>query len=227
MLEVRNVVKEFKTGDSRITPVNGVSFTVEQGTFAAILGKSGSGKSTLLSILGGLDQATSGDVVVDGVNLSSLPANRLTEYRRNDIGFVFQQYNLIPNLTAQENVMLPMEFAGVGKTARMARAAEFLREVELTDELHGRKANRLSGGQQQRVSIARALANRPKLILADEPTGNLDEETGERIIELLGDLARRENTTILVVTHDQALARKTDRRLRLAKGRISEQTAAV
>lgn len=227
MLEVRNVVKEFPTGDSRITPVNGVSFSLEQGTFAAILGKSGSGKSTLLSILGGLDQATSGDVVLDGVNLSSLPENRLTEYRRNDIGFVFQQYNLIPNLTAQENVMLPMEFAGVDKAERMARAATLLNQVELTGGLHDRKVNRLSGGQQQRVSIARALANRPRLILADEPTGNLDEETGERIIELLGDLAHRENTTIVVVTHDQALAAKTDRRLRLSKGKIAEEAAAV
>lgn len=222
MLEVRNVVKEFKTGDTRITPVNGVSFELEQGTFAAILGKSGSGKSTLLSILGGLDTATSGDVLVGGVNLSTLSEGRLTEYRRNDIGFVFQQYNLIPNLTAKENVMLPMEFAGVGKTERQARAAGLLQEVELTSDLHDRRANRLSGGQQQRVSIARALANRPSLILADEPTGNLDEETGERIIELLASLSRREQTTILVVTHDSALTRKADRRMRLAKGELAE-----
>lgn len=222
MLEVRNVVKEFKTGDTRITPVNGVSFVLEQGTFAAILGKSGSGKSTLLSILGGLDTATSGDVLVGGVNLSTLSEGRLTEYRRNDIGFVFQQYNLIPNLTAKENVMLPMEFAGVGKTERQARAAGLLQEVELTPDLHDRRANRLSGGQQQRVSIARALANRPSLILADEPTGNLDEETGERIIELLAKLSRREQTTILVVTHDSALTRKADRRMRLAKGELAE-----
>ena len=222
MLEVRNVVKEFKTGDTRITPVNGVSFVLEQGTFAAILGKSGSGKSTLLSILGGLDTATSGDVLVGGVNLSTLSEGRLTEYRRNDIGFVFQQYNLIPNLTAKENVLLPMEFAGVGKTERQARAAGLLQEVELTPDLHDRRANRLSGGQQQRVSIARALANRPSLILADEPTGNLDEETGERIIELLAKLSRREQTTILVVTHDSALTRKADRRMRLAKGELAE-----
>lgn len=223
MLEVKNVVKEFKTGDSRIKPVNGVSFALPQGTFAAIRGKSGSGKSTLLSILGALDKATSGDVIVNGVNISALPDGKLTDYRRNDIGFVFQQYNLIPNLTALENVMLPMEFAGVPKSGRIARARELLNGVELTEELHGRKANRLSGGQQQRVSIARALANRPQLILADEPTGNLDEETGELIIELLRNLCRRENTTILVVTHDQALARKTDRRLRLLKGQIVEE----
>lgn len=223
MLEVRNVVKEFPSGDGVIRPVNGVTFALPQGTFAAILGRSGSGKSTLLSILGALDTATSGDVVMDGTNISQLPPGRLTEYRRRDIGFVFQQYNLIPNLSALENVMLPMEFAGVGKAERMARAAALLNEVELTEELHQRPANRLSGGQQQRVSIARALANRPRLVLADEPTGNLDEETGELIIELLRNLAQQENTTILVVTHDQALAAKTDRRLRLARGTLTEE----
>ncbi|CEA07398.1 Lipoprotein-releasing system ATP-binding protein LolD [Arthrobacter saudimassiliensis] len=226
MLEVRNVVKEFQAGEGRITPVNGVSFTLPQGTFGAILGRSGSGKSTLLSILGGLDKATSGDVVVDGVNISTLPEGRLTEYRRTGIGFVFQQYNLVPNLTARENVMLPMEFAGLAREARSSRAEQLLNEVELTPDLHDRKANRLSGGQQQRVSIARALANRPRLILADEPTGNLDEETGERIIDLLGSLCRREGTTILVVTHDQALAARTDVRLRLEKGVITREQPA-
>ncbi|MCU1572237.1 MAG: transporter [Micrococcaceae bacterium] len=223
MLEVQNVVKAFRSGDSTIKPVNGVSFSVEQGTFAAILGKSGSGKSTLLSLLGALDQATSGNVLVDGVNISQLPDTGLTAYRRNDIGFVFQQYNLIPNLSAKENVMLPMEFAGLSRAERSARAAELLDQVELTGDVHHRKANRLSGGQQQRVSIARALANRPKLILADEPTGNLDDETGELIIDLLRSLAHGQNTTILVVTHDLALAGKTDRKFRLARGRITEE----
>ncbi|MCY0906110.1 ABC transporter ATP-binding protein [Arthrobacter sp. H14-L1] len=224
MLEVKDVVKSFKTGDHTIKPVNGVSFSVEQGTFAAILGKSGSGKSTLLSLLGALDKATSGDVLVDGVNISQLPDSKLTAYRRDDIGFVFQQYNLIPNLSAKENVMLPMEFAGVSRAERSARAVELLSQVELAEETHDRKANKLSGGQQQRVSIARALANRPKLILADEPTGNLDDETGELIIELLRSLCQEKNTTILVVTHDQALARKTNRRFRLARGKITEIT---
>lgn len=223
MLEVRNVSKQFKSGDHTIKPVNDVSFSLEQGTFAAILGKSGSGKSTLLSLLGALDKATSGDVVVDGVNVSTLPDGKLTAYRRNDIGFVFQQYNLVPNLTAKENVMLPMEFARVRRSERQARAAELLEQVELEADVHDRKANRLSGGQQQRVSIARALANNPKIILADEPTGNLDEQTGELIIELLRSLTRTQNTTVLVVTHDMALARKTDRRFRLAKGSLAEE----
>ncbi|MBG0740394.1 ABC transporter ATP-binding protein [Paeniglutamicibacter antarcticus] len=224
MLEVKDVVKSFKTDDHTIKPVNGVSFSLEQGTFAAILGKSGSGKSTLLSLLGALDKATSGDVLVDGVNISALPDSKLTAYRRDDIGFVFQQYNLIPNLSAKENVMLPMEFAGLPRAKRSVRAAQLLNQVELTEDMHNRKANKLSGGQQQRVSIARALANNPKLILADEPTGNLDDETGELIIELLRSLCHEKNTTILVVTHDQALARKTDRRFRLARGKISEIT---
>jgi putative ABC transport system ATP-binding protein len=224
MLEVRNVVKEFRSGEQLIKPVDGVSLALPQGTFASIVGKSGSGKSTLLSILGALDKATSGDVVVNGINISTLPDARLTAYRRDDIGFVFQQYNLIPNLTAKENVMLPMEFAGVPRAEREARAAELLTMVELPPEVHGRKANRLSGGMQQRVSIARALANRPKLVLADEPTGNLDEATGNLIIELLRDLARKQDTTTVVVTHDRSLAERTDRRFRLAQGKLEEIT---
>lgn len=222
MLLVRDVVKSFNSGDRTIKPVNGVSFSLEQGTFAAILGKSGSGKSTLLSLLGALDKATSGDVVVDGVNISTLPDGKLTAYRRDDIGFVFQAYHLIPNLSAKENVMLPMEFAGVSHSERSLRAAELLNQVGLTEEMHSRKANKLSGGMQQRVAIARALANRPKLILADEPTGNLDDETGELIIDLLRTLAHDKKTTILVVTHDHALASQTDRKFRLAHGKITE-----
>ena len=222
MLSVTDVVKTFNSGDRTIKPVNGVSFSLEQGTFAAILGKSGSGKSTLLSLLGALDKASSGDVVVDEVNISKLPDRKLTAYRLDDIGFVFQQYNLIPNLSALENVMLPMEFAGVRHGERSKRAAELLNQVELTEEMHGRKANRLSGGMQQRVAIARALANNPKLILADEPTGNLDDETGELIIALLRQLAHEKKTTILVVTHDHALASQTDRKFRLARGKLTE-----
>lgn len=225
MLTVTDVVKSFKTGDQTIKPVNGASFCVEQGTFAAILGKSGSGKSTLLSLLGALDKATSGDVVVDGVNISKLPDGKLTAYRRDDIGFVFQSYNLIPNLSALENVMLPMEFAAVSRAKRSERAAELLNQVGLTEDMHQRKANRLSGGMQQRVAIARALANNPKLILADEPTGNLDDETGALIIDLLRQLAHEKKTTILVVTHDQALAGQTDKKFRLARGKITVEAA--
>ena len=185
----------------------------------SIVGKSGSGKSTLLSLLGALDKPSSGDVVVNGVSLASMPDAKLTEYRRRDIGFVFQQFNL----SAVDNVMLPMEFAGMRKTARLQRAKDLLVQVQLDPEKHDRRINRLSGGEQQRVAIARALANEPKLILADEPTGNLDEQTGDHIIELLSSLSRDHNTTILVVTHDRAMANKTDRRFRLQQGKLTEE----
>lgn len=223
MIVVKDLVRQFKSGDRTIKPVNGVNFELEKGSLASIVGKSGSGKSTLLSLLGALDKPTSGDVVVDGVSLAGLPDGKLTEYRRRDIGFVFQQFNLIPNLSAVDNVMLPMEFAGVRKAARLQRAKELLVQVQLDPEKHSRRTNRLSGGEQQRVAIARALANEPKLILADEPTGNLDEQTGEYIIELLSSLSRDHNTTILVVTHDRSLARKTERCFRLQQGRLTEE----
>jgi putative ABC transport system ATP-binding protein len=223
MIEVKNLVRTFKSGDRTIKPVNDVTFQLERGTLSSIVGKSGSGKSTLLSLLGALDKPTSGDVVVNGVSLAGMPDGKLTEYRRRDIGFVFQQFNLIPNLTAVDNVMLPMEFAGVRRAARLKRAKELLEQVQLDPEKHVRRINRLSGGEQQRVAIARALANDPQLILADEPTGNLDEQTGDHIIELLSSLSRDHNTTILVVTHDRALANKADRRFRLQQGRLTEE----
>jgi putative ABC transport system ATP-binding protein len=224
MIEAKNLVRTFNTGDRTIKPGNDVSFVLEHGTLASIVGKSGSGKSTLLSLLGALDKPTSGDVVVNGVSLAGMPDGKLTEYRRRDIGFVFQQFNLIPNLSAVDNVMLPMEFAGIRKSERLQRAKDLLEQVQLDPEKQVRRINRLSGGEQQRVAIARALANEPKLILADEPTGNLDEQTGDHIIELLNALSRDHNTTILVVTHDRALANKTDRRFRLQQGRLTEET---
>lgn len=223
MIEVKNLVRTFNSGDQTIKPVNDVSFELGHGTLASIVGKSGSGKSTLLSLLGALDKPTSGDVVVNGVSLAGMPDSKLTEYRRRDIGFVFQQFNLIPNLSAADNVMLPMEFAGMRKAARLERAKDLLEQVQLVPEKHDRRINRLSGGEQQRVAIARALANEPKLILADEPTGNLDEQTGDHIISLLSSLSRDHNTTILVVTHDRALANKTDRRFRLQQGKLTEE----
>lgn len=227
MIEVKNLVRQFASGDRTIKPVNGISFELQQGTMASIVGKSGSGKSTLLSLLGALDKPTSGDVLVDGVSLAAMPDSKLTQYRRKDIGFVFQQFNLIPNLTAADNVMLPLEFAGVRTGQRRERAAELLERVQLDPDKHVRRVNRLSGGEQQRVAIARALANNPKLILADEPTGNLDEQTGDHIVELLSSLRRDHNTTILIVTHDRGLAAKTDRRFRLHHGKLTEEAARV
>lgn len=220
MLKVSNISKTFKSGDSVVRAVDDVSFSVPTGQFASIIGKSGSGKSTLLALLGALDKPTSGQIEVDGQTISEGSDRQLIGYRRQKIGFVFQSYNLVPNLTAAENVMLPMEFAGVSKKLRRQRATELLDQVGLGGDKQKRRPGRLSGGEQQRVAIARALANRPKLILADEPTGNLDSQTGRLIFELLHELARSQKTTILAVTHDLSIAGKTDLTFRLQDGQL-------
>ena len=222
MLHVEHVTKTFQSGDTTIAAVKDVSFSVPQGCFASIIGKSGSGKSTLLSLLGALDKPTEGTITVDGKEISSLSEQALNRYRRNKIGFVFQSYQLVPNLTALENVMLPMEFAGVPADRRKARAQELLDQVGLSGDKQLRKPGRLSGGEQQRVSIARALANKPKVILADEPTGNLDSQTGKMIFDLLHNLAKTEKTTIIAVTHDLSIAGKTDKTFRLRDGTLEE-----
>ncbi len=220
MLKVSNISKSFKSGDTEVKAVHDVSFAVPTGRFASIIGRSGSGKSTLLAMLGALDKPTSGQIEVDGQLISAGSDRTLIGYRRNTIGYVFQSYNLVPNLSALENVMLPMEFAKVAKRERKTRAAELLEQVGLTADKHSRKPGRLSGGEQQRVAIARALANHPKLILADEPTGNLDSATGKLIFELLHHLARSQNTTIIAVTHDLSIAGKTDLTFRLQDGKL-------
>lgn len=220
MLEVKNLVKTFRSGDAVVTATNDISFSVPDGQFASIVGRSGSGKSTLLSLLGALDKPTSGSIVVGEKDVARMSDHELISYRGKSIGFVFQSYNLVPSLTALENVMLPMEFARVPKAERIARAKSLLQEVGLQDDQMDRKPGRLSGGQQQRVAIARALANKPKLILADEPTGNLDTATGKMIFDLLHALSRKENTTIIVVTHDLEIAGKTDRTFKLDDGKL-------
>jgi putative ABC transport system ATP-binding protein len=224
MLTVTNLRKEFRSGAGPVVAVDDVSFQVPDGVFAAIVGKSGSGKTTLLGLLGALDKPSSGTIDVSGQKITSGNDQSLIKYRRSRIGFVFQAYNLIPNLSAIENVSLPMEFAGVPKKERMTRAAELLEQVGITAEKHTRKPTRLSGGEQQRVAIARALSNNPKLILADEPTGNLDTATGKLIVDLLHELARTKKTTIVAVTHDMEIARQTDLTFRLSDGKlISEE----
>ena len=223
MLEVKNVKRIFHSGDLQVAAVNGVSFSVPDGQFASVVGRSGSGKSTLLSLLGALDKPSSGSIKIDGKDIAQLSDHTLISYRCQKIGFVFQGYNLVPNLSATENVMLPMEFAGTAKAPRRERAQKLLKQVGLTDNEMDRKPGRLSGGQQQRVAIARALANKPKLILADEPTGNLDSETGAMIFGLLHDLAKSEQTTIIVVTHDLEIAGKTDRTFNLKDGKLEEK----
>src|SRR6478735_6558224 len=190
MLTVTDVSKTFKSGDSQVYALRDVSFSVPGGQFAAVVGRSGSGKSTLLSLLGALDKPTSGRIEVDGVDITAGSDHQLIRYRRDMIGFVFQSFNLVPNLSALENVMLPLEFAGRKGAERTARAHALLDQVGLTGDKAERRPSRLSGGEQQRVAVARALANQPKLILADEPTGNLDSRTGREIVDLLADLAR-------------------------------------
>lgn len=223
MLEVTNLKKEFKAAGGNVLAVNNVSFKLPDGQFASIVGKSGSGKSTLLSLLGALDSPSSGHIKVGDKDITKLHDRALIKYRCEKIGFVFQGYNLVPNLSALENVMLPLEFAGVPKKKRIERAKDLLNQVGLEEDQQKRKPGRLSGGQQQRVAIARALANKPQLILADEPTGNLDSATGKMIFDLLHGLTRSENTTILVVTHDLDIAGKTDRTFTLEDGELNER----
>jgi putative ABC transport system ATP-binding protein len=220
MLKVKNIKKIFLSGDVKIAAINGISFELEQGNFVSIVGRSGSGKSTMLSLLGGLEKPTSGEIEVDGKDIAKMSDHDLIYYRSKAIGFVFQSYNLVPNLTAMENVMLPMETTKMSKNDRKKRAQKLLNQVGLKTDKQLRKPSRLSGGEQQRVAIARALANKPKIILADEPTGNLDSQTGEIIFKLLRDLSRSESTTIIVVTHDLEIAGQTDRVLKLKDGKI-------
>lgn len=220
MLEVKNLTKQFKSGDTKVIAVNDISLSIPQGVFAAIIGKSGSGKSTLLSLLGALDKPSAGEIIVDNRDITKMSDRKLIDYRRNKIGFVFQSYNLVPNLSALENVMLPMEFAGVKSATREERGGKLLKEVGLTEEKFSRKPARLSGGEQQRVAIARALGNSPKLILADEPTGNLDSATGKIIIDLLKQLAKIEKTTIIAVTHDVGIAREAKIKFTLKDGKL-------
>lgn len=223
MITVTDLTKTFSSAGTKVQAVDKISFTVGDGEFASIIGKSGSGKSTLLSLLGALDSPTSGTIEVAGKEINKLHDRALTDYRRNKIGFVFQNYNLIPNLSAIENVMLPMEFAKVAKAERKERAIKLLKQVGITEDKVDRKPGRLSGGEQQRVSIARALANEPDLILADEPTGNLDSANWEMIFDLLHKLSRSENTTVIVVTHDLDIAGKTDVTFRLADGKLQKR----
>ena len=220
MIEVDSVSKVFKSGDATVSAVSKVSFRVPDGRFASIIGKSGSGKSTLLSLLGALDRPSEGKVIVGGKDITKLSDHELIAYRAKLIGFVFQGYNLIPNLTALENVMLPMEFAHMPKKERQERASVLLEQVGLDADKQKRRPGRLSGGEQQRVAIARALANKPSVILADEPTGNLDSATGKMIFDLLHSLARSEKTTIIAVTHDLSIAGKTDVTFTLQDGTL-------
>jgi len=221
MLKVMNLTKKIQSDDTAVVAENNVNFELGDGIFATIVGKSGSGKSTLLALLGALDKPTSGKIFVNGKNITRMGDRKLINYRRNKIGFVFQNYNLIPNLTVMENVMLPMEFAGIKKSDQKSRAEKLLKEVGIDETKSKRLPAKLSGGEQQRVAIARALVNKPNLILADEPTGNLDSITGDNVIKLLKSLAKLEKTTIIAVTHDPTMSAKADQHFTMKDGKLS------
>ena len=222
MLSVKNLTRTYNSAEGELVALDNVSFSVKDGEFVSIIGKSGSGKSTLLSLLGALDTPTSGSIMVDDEDIAKLSLVKQTAYRARKIGFVFQHYNLITNLSALENVMLALEYGGVPAKDREERAMQLLDEVGVEGNMQLRKPGKLSGGQQQRVSIARALANQPAIILADEPTGNLDSTTGKKIFDLLHKLSRTENTTIIAVTHDLDIAGKTDRTFKLRDGKLQQ-----
>ena len=218
MIAVRNLVKTIRNGAREVEIIRGISFDVPSRQFVAIMGPSGSGKSTLLGLIAGLDAPTSGIITIDGVDITALREDELAQLRGKKLGFVFQSYHLIPTLTAFENVLLPMEFSGVsnGGTAR----AEYLLESVGLIERRDHYPVQLSGGEQQRVALARAFMMKPAVLLADEPTGNLDSENGRHVLELLMRLNREEGTTLVLVTHDEMLASQAERRILLRDGRI-------
>ncbi|MEM1592891.1 MAG: ABC transporter ATP-binding protein [Archaeoglobaceae archaeon] len=219
MIELVDVHKVYRTQFYEVYALNGVTMKIESGEFVAIMGPSGSGKSTLLHLIGCLDKPTKGEVVINGVQTSKLSDNELTKLRRDAIGFIFQQYNLVPTLTAVENVELPMIFKGVPKEERRKKALKLLSQVGI-EEIANRKPNEISGGQQQRVAIARAMANDPKILLCDEPTGNLDSKTGRQVMEIIKRLNEEKNVTVVLVTHDLSLADYADRIVRIRDGRV-------
>ncbi len=217
-ISLKDVRKIYHMGEVEIRAVDGISFDINKGEFVVIVGPSGAGKTTVLNILGGMDSATSGEVIVDGVRIDRYSNRQLTGYRREDIGFIFQFYNLVPNLTAQENVELALQICRHPRDAKTV-----LREVGLEDRLRNFPAQ-LSGGEQQRVSIARALAKNPKLLLCDEPTGALDYVTGKQILKLLQDTCRSQKMTVIVITHNSALAPMADRVIRIKNGKVASCT---
>jgi len=224
VIACEQVVRSYPMGGANVQAVRGIDLRIARGEFAAITGPSGCGKSTLLHLLGAIDVPTSGRVLVNGRDTASLSDREATEFRLRHIGFVFQRFYLMPTLTASENVELPLAEAGMDKRARKARARELLGYVGLGDRLDHRPTQ-LSGGEQQRVAIARALSNEPALLLADEPTGELDAETGVRLLELFGQL-HRDGRTLVFVTHDAVVARAAQRVIRLHDGRVASDTVA-
>jgi len=219
VIEIKDLVKIYSNTAVQVTAVDHVDLIIEQGEFTAIVGPSGSGKTTLLNLIGGLDEPTSGTILVENMDITKLSPKRLIDYRLNNIGFVFQSYNLIPVLTAYENVSFIMEMQGASKAVVDTRTREILTEVGLGDRMNSRP-NQLSGGQQQRVAVARAMASKPKFIIADEPTANLDSKSTAKLLDMMEELNHRENITFIFSTHDQRVMNKAHRIIVLEDGKI-------
>ncbi len=215
---IKGIKKFYKVGNQEVKALNGVDITIHKNEYVAIMGPSGSGKSTMMNILGCLDSPTAGSYILNGTDVSKMDDNDLAEVRNKEIGFIFQSFNLLPRYNALDNVSLPLIYSGIGKAERDVMAREAIESVDLTDRLH-HKPNELSGGQRQRVAVARALVNKPSIILADEPTGNLDSKTSADIMKLFADIHKKGNT-IIVVTHEEDIAKHAKRIIRLRDGLI-------
>jgi len=219
LIEVKNLVKVYRNGNTYFKALNGVSFSIQKGESVAIIGKSGSGKSTLMHLLAALDKPNEGEILINGQNIAKMKKRELNKLRNQTFGFVFQQFFMNPKDTVLQNVILPLKIAGVSSRKRKEIALKALEAVELTDKAKN-KASNLSGGQKQRVCVARAIANSPEIIFADEPTGNLDSKTSKKIEDLLFGLNKESGITLIIVTHDESLAAKCDRQIRIQDGQI-------